>query len=140
MVNVKREELTQAFDWVSSAPESEHTAYVSLDTGQVHWVWPDGDVDEEDLPDDIETSDRYLAIPHRNELDLGRELAIRFAAERLPRRAEKVREIFHRRGAYARFKDLLEAEGRLGEWYEFESKATDQALSGWCEVNDVTLV
>jgi hypothetical protein len=36
---------------------------------------------EEDLPDDLETSDRYLAIPHKNDLDLGNNLALRFVEE-----------------------------------------------------------
>lgn len=32
--------------------------------------------DEENLPDDLKTSDRYLAVPHRNDLDLGRRLVL----------------------------------------------------------------
>ena len=32
-------------------------------------------------PFDLETSDRYIAIPHKNELDLGNELARKSRAE-----------------------------------------------------------
>jgi hypothetical protein len=32
--------------------------------------------------------------------------------------------IFSRRGAYERFKDLLEQKGLLGEWYVFEQQRT----------------
>ena len=39
---------------------------------------------------------------------------------------------FRRRGAYGRFKDLLDTRGKMELWYEFESRATDQALAAWC--------
>jgi hypothetical protein len=37
---------------------------------------------EEELPDDFDdASDQYIAIPHKNALDLGANLALEFAAE-----------------------------------------------------------
>jgi aryl carrier-like protein len=44
---------------------------------------------------------------------------------------------FRRRGAYARFKELLAAEGCLEEWYEFEAESTDRALREWCNANAI---
>ena len=81
MVAVKYDDLSIAFDFVSSAAPLDHNAYVSLDTGQVYWTSDfDDDIDEE-IPDDLETSDRYLPIPHKNELDLGKRLALQFVAQ-----------------------------------------------------------
>lgn len=55
-----------------------------------------------------------------------------FADELLPPAlAHKVDEIFRRRGAYGRFKDLLEREGRLDEWYAYERQAAQAALLAW---------
>jgi len=42
---------------------------------------------------------------------------------------------FRRRGAYARFKELLAAEGCLEKWYAFEAESTERALGQWCEAN-----
>jgi hypothetical protein len=67
---VKHDDLSLAFDFVSYAVPTEHDAYVSLDTGKIYWTFDSSDALDE-IPDDLETSDRYLAIPHRNELDLG---------------------------------------------------------------------
>ena len=39
----------------------ENNAYISLDTGEIYWTSELNPV-EEDVPDDLETSDRYLAI------------------------------------------------------------------------------
>ena len=138
MVRVKREELLTAFDFVSFAGPMEHQAYVSLDTGAIYWISEDNP-SEEEIPDDLEDSDRYIAIPHKNDLDLGTELALRFAAAELPERYATVQEFFRHRGAYARFKQLLAAEGRLDEWYRFESEAVDQALKEWCVENGIQL-
>ena len=128
MVKVTYDDLSAAFDFVSFAAPFEHRAFLSLDTGEIHWVSETSPLDEEGLPDDLETSDRYLAIPHKNDLDLGNDLALRFVEEQLPGRYADVEAFFRRRGAYARFKELLAAEGCLEKWYAFESESTEQAL------------
>jgi hypothetical protein len=77
-------DLSLAFDFVSYAAPTEHNAYVSLDTGKVYWTSDFGDTFDEETPDDLEASDRYLAIPRGNGLDLGRRLALRLIAQALP--------------------------------------------------------
>ncbi|WP_237179706.1 hypothetical protein [Paraburkholderia sacchari] len=84
MVAVKPDDLSLAFDFVSYAAPTEHDAYVSLDTGKIYSTSDSSDAFDEEMPEDLATSDRYLAIPHRNELDLGRRLALRFVAQALP--------------------------------------------------------
>ena len=76
----------------------------------------------------------------KNDLDLGRPLALRFVARELPEQAERVGEFFRHKGAYARFKDLLESEGLLEKWYNFEAESTEKALRDWCAENDIRIV
>lgn len=140
MIAVRLDDLSLAFDFVSYATPMEHNAYVSLDTGKIWWTSDSCDAFDEELPDDLETSDRYLAIPHKNELDLGRRLALRFVAQELPARYEQVEGFFRRQGAYVRFKDLLEHEGVLERWYSFEAEAVESALRQWCAENGLELV
>jgi hypothetical protein len=116
------------FDFVGSAPPMEHNAFISLDTGQIYWTSELNPM-EEGLPDDFETSDRYIAIPHKNDLDLGRDLALGFVARDLPKRYAQAEDIFRRKGAYARFKQLLESERVLEKWYKFESESVEKALT-----------
>ncbi len=139
MVKVKYDDLSAAFDFVSFAAPFEHRAIVSLDTGSIHWISEISPLDEEDLPDDLETSDRYLAIPHKNDLDLGNNLALQSVEEQLPNRYADVEDLFRRRGAYARFKELLAAEGCLEKWYAFEAESTERALRQWCKANGIDL-
>jgi hypothetical protein len=122
VVTIAYDDLSLAFDFVSSASPMEHNAYICLDTGNIYWTSQLAPMDE-DVPDDLESSDRYIAIPHKNDLDLGRALTLRFVAEELPERYERTRDFFRSRGAYARFKQLLESEGILEKWYRFETDA-----------------
>jgi hypothetical protein len=140
MVAVKYDELSMALDFVSYATPTEHNAYVSLATGKVYWTSDSSDAFDEEIPDDLETSDRYLAIPHKNELDLGRRLALRFVTQELSACYDQVEGFFRRQGAYARFKDLLEREGVLERWYSYEADAVESALRQWCAENGLELV
>jgi hypothetical protein len=45
--------------------------------------------------------------------------------------------MFSKRGAYQKFRALLTQRNALDRWYDFESKATEQALREWCELNSI---
>ena len=134
----KFDALLEAFEFVSFGQPGEHEAYLCTKTGEIHWHSEYGD-NEEPLPDDIEDPEKYIAIPHKNDLGLGKSLVLKYAAEFLPDALDNVREIFRRRGAYARFKDLLEHRGMLQQWYEYEATAQKYALRDWCEDRGIEL-
>jgi hypothetical protein len=139
MASVKWSELIDAFEFASFGGGHESRAFVNLDAGSFHFISDTLDLDE-DPPEDLDTSDRYLALPHKNDLDLGRELALSFIERHLPREFDRVEGYFHKRGAYGRFKELLDDRGVLEDWYAFEKAATEQALRRWCEEHDITIV
>ena len=95
------------------------------------------DEPEDELPDDIEDGEKYVAIPDKRELDLGKPLVLGFVREFLPNDFEEVRTIFSKRGAYQKFRALLTRRNALDRWHDFESKATEQALREWCELNSI---
>jgi hypothetical protein len=70
MVAVKYEDLREAFDFVGSGAPMEHSAFISLETAAIYWISEMNPLDEE-VPDDLETSNRYITVPHKNDLDLG---------------------------------------------------------------------
>ncbi|WP_439687811.1 DUF4265 domain-containing protein [Cupriavidus oxalaticus] len=140
MVTVKQEDLCESVDFVSFGEPLEHNAaaYVSLDTGKIYWT--SEFIDAAELPEDLETSDRYLAVPDKKQLDLGRNLVLRFVDQELPACYEQVEGFFWRKGAYARFKDLLEREGKLERWYAFEAESLKSALRQWCAENELEMI
>ena len=126
-------DLAMALDYVSAEPY-EHEAYICAETGQIYW-----NIEGDDLPDDIETNDRYLVIPSKQDLDLGNVLVRRFAQEQLPNDVDKIAEMFRAKGAYSRFKAFLDQQDQLQNWYVFEQSATQDALKIWCEDSGLTI-
>jgi hypothetical protein len=51
--------------------------------------------------------------------------------------SDEVRYLFSKRGAYQKFRALLTRRNVLDLWYNFESKATEQALREWCKLNSI---
>lgn len=136
-VAVKFDDLLDAFDIVSSGQPMENEAYLCIETGAIYYRSDFGDDEEDPLPDDIEDGQKYIAIPHKNDLDLGKRLALRFADEFLPDVVDDVYDIFRGRGAYSRFKSLLEHRGKLQQWHEYEENSQKKALRQWCEESGI---
>jgi hypothetical protein len=137
--SVTYDDLWHAFHWVSGGSPHINRAYISRATGETYLDSDTYDVEEE-LPEDIDDVAIYVSVPHKHNLDLGQALVFRYIDERLPESYEVDRAYFRKRGAYARFKDLLERKGRLDEWHEYEAAATKQALQEWCEENDLQIL
>ena len=136
-VRVSLDELLDAFEWISAGESiGDCKAFVSRVTGEVYWA---GEGVEEELPDDINDGSLYIAVPKKSGLELGRSLALRFAEESLPDSYDTIHDYFRKRGAYARFKSLLERAGKLEAWHQYEQSATESALREWCEANDLVL-
>jgi len=139
-VAVDARELRNAFDFVSAGDPLDHSAWICLGTGKIYWWSPATGLDDEDLPKDIDDCDRYIAVPSQHDLDLGHRLALTFAEQELPDDYDIVTGFFRRRGAYSRFKSLLQTRGRLASWHEFEDRETDEALLAWCAAHSIQLL
>ena len=96
MVTVKFSELLDALEFASFNGPIENRAFIDRETGSIHFISDEIEFDE-DVPADIEDSDRYLAVPHKNDLDLGRRRAISFVEQLLPNEYDTVVANFHKR-------------------------------------------
>jgi len=134
---ISYDDIENAFLFVSMGQQFMNNAYLCKETGEIFYTSEMGDSD--DLPEDIEDLEKYIAIPHKNDLDLGKALVFEFVSEYLPEELERVYSIFRRRGAYSRFKDLLASKGALEDWYEFEDQRQKDALKRWCRDNDIEI-
>lgn len=132
MTPVKYSDLEMAMQFVSGGGFIDAHAYISRETGKIYWVSDDNDL-EEDIPEDVDDPDLYAEVPSQRDLDLGKQLALKFAERFLPEAYEEIDYIFRREGAYSRYKDLLSEKGKLEEWYEFEQSAIERELIDWAE-------
>ena len=130
---INMDELWLTFEWVSAADALDNQAYVRREDGKIFW---NDDASDQELPEDVEDESRYVLVPHSRELDLGSKLPIKFARRYLSMDAyDATIDIFRRRGAYQRFKQLLDQNGKLQEWYQYQERAKQDALREWCEDN-----
>lgn len=134
---VSFDDIENAFLFASMGPQFTHYAYLCRETGKIYYESEMGDSDE--LPEDIEDPEKYITIPHKNELDLGRALVIEFTEKYLPEEVDKVNLFFRRKGAYSRYKDFLERRGLLKDWYEFENERQTAVLREWCRENNIEI-
>ena len=136
-MEIKYSDIELAFQYVSSAPMTSNTAVLCKETGEIYYSSDYDDGDE--IPEELYDREDCIEIPHKNDLNLGRNLIFEFVEQFIPGDFERVRQIFRRRGAYGRYKDLLEDRGFLKKWYEFENMRQTETLREWCEENDITL-
>jgi len=134
---MKYDDIENAYFFVSMAPQYTHSVLLCRETGETYYISELGDADE--LPEDVDDPDKYRAIPHKNDLDLGKRLVMDFITEFCSEDLRKAHDIFRRKGAYSRYKELLETRGLLDKWYDFEKRRTEEALRQWCGENGVDL-
>ena len=132
------DDIENAYLFVSMHPMFGNQALLSKKTGEIFYISEFGDSDE--LPEDMETSDDYIEIPHKNELNLGKQLVYQFVSDHLPEEADRVSHIFRRRGAYSKYKDLLDEKGLLDKWHKFEDSKQNEALRKWCSENNIEII
>ncbi|MCX6340166.1 MAG: hypothetical protein NTX71_09665 [Candidatus Aureabacteria bacterium] len=122
-------DLEDAFLFVSSGSPFEHSAVLCRDTGKIYYKSEFGDLDE--IPEDLDY-EKCVEIPHKNDLNLGKELVYEFAEMRFPDELNRVEHIFSHKEAYSRFKQMLEEKDLLDEWSMFENQHSKLALKKWC--------
>jgi len=118
--SIKLDELCNTFEFVSSGPSTDYTAYICIDTCIIYCKSNVMDL-EEGIPVDLKTSDLYIPVPHKNNLQLGQSLALLFIDQEIPQNYNLAASLFSKRGAYRRFKELLQLEGLFQKWFVFEA-------------------
>lgn len=134
-------DLEYAYLFVSSSGYDENIAKICKDTGKITYqssLYSEAESEELFGIPDKECSG-FIEVPHKYDLDLGQHLIFEFMDEYLPDDYDDVRNIFRRRGAYARFKDFLEERNMLQSWYDFENERTEAALREWCAEEGIEL-
>lgn len=135
-MNIKLAELIDAMDF-ASVPLYGNKAYLHKATGKIYWQ-SEEDFGDEALPEDI-GDENYLKIPSNRDLDLGKHLVMEFVYEFLPDSAREVQTIFRKKGAYSKYKSLLDNHDLLDQWHQYQTDAQERAIREWCEENGVEL-
>src|SRR5580704_13067190 len=94
---VSLKDIQEAFEFVCAGGGGEHEAFLCRQSGKLYChseLCDDLDI----LPDDIGDSEKFLQLPDKRELGLGKPLALDFARQFLPGDFDDVLQFFSRRG------------------------------------------
>jgi F0F1-type ATP synthase gamma subunit len=101
---------------------------------------PDWQKDQAEIARQIETTDRYLALPDRfevNEWEIMRDFCEEVHSDQAKLTLQNA---IHGNHAFRRFKDQLATLNLQDPWTQFRQTAFEQILRVWCEENNITLV
>lgn len=129
--------IEEAYHFVNGARYGERRALLHRPSGKAYYSSTVADYG--DLPADVATSSDYIALPHKNDLPLGKPLVIDFVEEHCPQQMARVMGIFERKDAYRHFKDLLTKIGLIETWYLYEDAREREELQNWCREHDLGL-
>jgi hypothetical protein len=129
--------IEEAYHFVNGARFGERRALLHRPTGKAYYTSTTADYGE--LPTEAKTSSDYLAIPHKQELPLGKELVNDFVQEHCPQQMARITMIFARKDAYRHLKDLLTGLGLIETWYLYEDAREREELQTWCREHDLGL-
>src|SRR5712691_3321870 len=126
---VSFQDIMLAFQFVSGGGTGEHQAFLCKPSGKIYWHSElAGDVEE--LPDDIEESDKYVEIPDKRELDLGKPLALDFAREFLPRRLRQSPANFQQPRRLRQIQGSAGAQTRARSVVRFRGESRGKRVAG----------
>ena len=135
---ISYDELHSAFDFVSAGAPYERNAYIAKATGEVIQAATGYDAYKQ-IPSDVDDGERYWSVPHKQDLHLGSQLELKFVEEHIPDQFAAAEDFFHRRGAHAKFHDLVARAGKEALWRQYEQQATEQALRQWAAGEGIRL-
>jgi hypothetical protein len=135
----KFSEIELAYEFVNCNSYGMNSAILCKDNGKVLYQSESGDMNEIEGAEDLIDWDNCVEIPHKNDIDLGKKLVFEFVQEKLPEKMALVENFFQRPGAYSNYKALLETEGLLQAWFDFENSREEKSLRQWCMDNGIKL-
>ena len=129
--------ILDAFHYVSDALPGERRAVVHRRTGQVFLASLKAGYDER--PVGAESDPDYVSLPHRRELDPGKQSVLEFVQSHCPAERARAEGFFARPGAYRNVRELLRRRQLLESWQVFEEQQIESLLREWCAARDLPL-
>jgi hypothetical protein len=137
MSTVQRDQLILAVEHVTGGGAIGASAFIDGRTGAVLFGGADLEVS---LPVDVYEDERYVPVPTKKELGLGRGMALTFSEQHAPHLLDSAEHIFATAGAFERFNRLMHEHGLLKDWYAYQEDRLSIAVQEWAEQHGLGLL
>jgi hypothetical protein len=117
---VSLKDIREAFEFACAASGGEHQAFLCKQSGKLYChseLCDDSDI----VPDDIGDSEKFLQIPDKRDLDLGKPLALDFARQFLPGDFDST--IFQQKGRLRQIQGSVGSKGRARSMVRFRGES-----------------
>ncbi len=123
----------------------EHRSYIDLETGEIILIFDDiMDYDEkEELDDKVEEGfgKRYIAIPNAESYEGYQDMEDFIETVKGVKLKEKLYNAIARKGAFRRFKDVLNSYPKDNErWFKFKDEKVMERVNEWLEYEGIEVI
>ncbi len=123
----------------------EHRSYLDLKTGEIIQIFDDiMDRDEKELLDDkVEEGfgERYITIPNAESYDGYRDMEDFIETVKEVKLKEKLYDAIARKGAFRRFKDVLNSYPKERErWFKFKDEKVMERVNEWLDEEGIEII
>lgn len=137
-MNIKLSTLTEAMDFVLDEAIQEYDKA----SGEIHLIYDgmvDGEINQE-LEEYICESDDFITLPEKyeiNDYEIMREFIYTLPNGKLQ---DNLLNAISGRGAFRRFREVLDDYGKTEKWYAYKEAAYEQIARDWAERNDIEII
>ena len=137
-MNIKLSTLTEAMDSVLEEATQEYDKA----TGEIHFIYDDmvdGEINQE-LEEYICESDDFIALPEKyeiNDYEIMREFIYTLPNGRMQ---DNLLNAISGRGAFRRFREVLDDYGNTEKWYAYKEAAYEQIAREWAERHGIEII
>jgi hypothetical protein len=85
----------------------------------------------------LETPDDYLPLPEKYDFNEYRIMEKFISRVIISKQSEMLSQSIKGRGAFRRFKTMLERLGLLDEWYKYRGQKLREFVEFWCKENEI---
>ncbi len=85
----------------------------------------------------LENQDDYLPLPEKYDFNEYRIIEKFISSVPVRKQAEMLSQAIHGKGAFRRFKDMLERLGLIDQWFKFREQKLREFVEFWCTENKI---
>ena len=85
----------------------------------------------------LENPDDYLSLPEKYDFNEYRIMEKFISRVIIPKQSEMLSQSIQGKGAFRRFKTMLERLGLLDEWYKYRGQKLREFVESWCKENEI---
>ena len=130
-MKVKLKEIAQELQTLSD----EDCFFYNKITGELEYFNSEQENPNDFDIDEIDEDENFVALPSKYSIDDYGIMKDFMFAQKDKKIHDAIYDAIHQKGAFRKFRQVVEQTGILQKWYEFRNKEYEDIVKEWCETN-----